>query len=68
MYYKCIYIHICKGIIESKAGYSGGSNTNPTYKTVCSGIHIYNYMYIHVYIHVYIYIYIYVYIYVYIYK
>ena len=25
------------GVVGSKAGYSGGENTNPTYKTVCSG-------------------------------
>ena len=25
------------GITESKAGYSGGENTNPNYKTVCAG-------------------------------
>lgn len=26
-----------QGVVGSKAGYSGGQNTNPTYKTVCSG-------------------------------
>jgi hypothetical protein len=75
--YDNIYIYMHIGIIESKAGYSGGANKTPTYKTVCAGdghigpyftcifecIFMYSCMNAYLLMYVYIYIYICMYIY-----